>query len=344
MVIIDDSKTTSLEPSWLSESEISDYSTAKREYSLFDEETLSEKLLLYPNDPDFCLHHYKPLSPSETRSCLETNVDGGIDPVINERVSPMLESKCNFDSDHYPSHLSKSAYRNFSYQQELQGNKDSIFEFPTQDLPKQNTKSSISFENSSRVLQGTNTARTPFMVDPNNLKWNIMCNRSRQVSSTTSKGLKNPWTRGLTKRPSFTRNKNLFDGSLEYHLVGKNFGEEEVESKTKSWVGDVSRKTRFVQERRSDFRFKGSSHKHPGTWRTRSESVKFGLQDSSPAWDLAHKASKSKRYTTMRSKMNVASPDGSYISIMDKWLKARCEQLERERTLHTSALRLEAVE
>jgi len=343
MVIIDDSKTAILEPSWLSESEISDYSTTKREYSLFEEETLSEKLL-YPNDPDFCLHHYKQLSPSDTRSYLDTNVDGGIDPVINERTSPMVKSKCNFDSDHYPSNLSKSANRNFSYQQELLENDDSIFKFPNQDLPKQNTNSSISFENSSRVLQETNTARTPFMVDPNNLKWNILCSRSRQVSSTTSQGLKNPWTRGFRKRSSFTRNKNLFDGSLKHHLIGKKFGEEELENKTNSWVNDASWKTRFVQERRSDFRFKASSHKHPGTWRTRSENVKFGLQDSSPAWDVAHKASKSKRYTTMRSKMNVANPDGSYISIMDRWLKARCEQLEKERTLNTSAVRLEAVE
>jgi len=342
MVIIDDSKTASLEPSWLSESEISDYSKAKGEYSLFEEETLSEKLLSYPNDPNFCLHHYKQVSPSDTRSCLETNVDGGIDPVINERMSPMVQSKCNFDSDHYPSHLSKSAYRNFSYQQQLSEHRDSIFEFSTQDLPKQNTKSSITVENSGRVLQRTNTARTPFMVDPNNLKWNILCNR--KVSSTSSMGLKNPWTRGLRKRSSFTRNKNLFDGSLESHLVGKKLDEEEVENKTNSWVSEVSRKTRSVQERRSDFYSKGSSHKHPGTWRTRSENVKFGLQDSSPAWDVAHKASKSRRCTTMRSKMNVANPDGSYISIMDRWLKARCEQLEKERTLNTSAVRLEAVE
>jgi len=338
MVIIDECKTASSEPSWLSESDFSYYSTTKWKCSEYEEQTREEEL--NPNDADFCHHQYDLLVASDTRSSSKTSLDDStnLSPVTTVHTSQIVEPDYNL----YPSHFSKSECRNFIDQQKLLQNESFLPELSYHDVSKRNLKSSLTFNFSCKVLEKTKTARTPFMVDLNNRYEHISCNR--KISGKTSQRIGNPWTRGLRQRSRFAEKGKLSDDNLEYLPTCKIIGEKEVESKTNPWVRDVSHKTRFVNDTPSDFYFKGSSRKHPGTLRTRGKNAKVGLQGSSPAWDFGLKASTCKRYTMMGNKMKVTKPDGSNISIMDRWLKARCEQFERERAVDALALRMGAVE
>lgn len=347
MLISGDGNSATLEPSWLSETNFSDYSIKKRNsLPYYKEQTLVDKL--YPNDADFFQHRYDELVQNNIRATSETTLQLGLVPEIKDLTNrcQIVNSKYNFDSNRYHDNLTKYTCRNSTDQNQRSCIKSSFPEFSNSDGSKKKSESSTRFNFPSERPEITKLGSTPFMVGPNNRNWDITF--TGEMSDKILRSKLNPWARGFNQKPRHQQYEKPSHGNRNYVSASKNFGRIPSDSKLNKRVGDFNHvKTRFVQEKPSNVFFNGSSREHSGTSCTWSENVMVGLKGSLKDPNAALEASKCKGYSMRKyekNKKKTSRSDYSSLSIMDRWLKSRSEQIKREREQFALSLSLRAVE